>query len=503
MVTGVLRPGAMLSLLTCLAVGCAPDPGAPPVGSTPTGDAGFSAADAAPHAATLTAIELSAQQTSLAVTASVAVQATGVFTDGRRVDLTTAATWHVSSTTVAEVLAGGVVVGVAAGRARVWASRGAVRSASLDVTVTDDRDEGELRGVWVTRWTFSSAADIQRIVDDVDAAHLNAIFEQVRGTADAYYASSHEPWAKRLTGTLGQDPGWDPLAQMVDLAHAKGIAVHAWLNTFPAWTGDTAPTESDPRHPLLEHPDWLCANDAGEPMPLGGQGYQFFSPGNPAVRAHIALVAEDLATSYAIDGLHFDYVRYPGRSYCHDAASTAAFAAASAADPALTYADFQRAQITTLLGDVRARLNAAGVRTAITVASWGIHKNEWQWSGVSRGFDDYFQAAHQWARSGLVDALCPMTYWRITDPKGGRTDFATLSDDHVAAAAEGGRYAFMGISSDHDADELLDQVAVARQAGARGVVFFELGGLRTDGHLDRLVRGPFAERATLPRMPWR
>src|SRR6185295_18860516 len=85
----------------------------------------------------------------------------------------------------------------------------------------------ELRGVWVTRWTYSSANDLQQIVDEVDGANLNAIFFQVRGTADAYYHSNLEPWATRLSGTLGEDPGWDPLQELLTRAHAKNIQVHA------------------------------------------------------------------------------------------------------------------------------------------------------------------------------------------------------------------------------------------------------------------------------------
>ena len=72
-------------------------------------------------------------------------------------------------------------------------------------------------------------------------ANFNAIFFQVRGNADAYYASQLEPWASRPSGTLGQDPGWDPLAVAIAEGHARGLEVHAWINVFPSWLGETAP----------------------------------------------------------------------------------------------------------------------------------------------------------------------------------------------------------------------------------------------------------------------
>ena len=80
----------------------------------------------------------------------------------------------------------------------------------------------EFRGLWVTRfeWTgfghTATISDLDTIVDHAAAAHFNALLFQVRGTADAYYSSTLEPWAARLTGsttkTLGTDPGFDPAA---------------------------------------------------------------------------------------------------------------------------------------------------------------------------------------------------------------------------------------------------------------------------------------------------
>ena len=90
--------------------------------------------------------------------------------------------------------------------------------------VTIEPDTGELRGVWVDRWTFSSASDVEDIMANAAAAGFNTVFFQIRGNADAYYHSQYEPWAKGLTGTLGQDPGWDPLEVAVASGHARRVA---------------------------------------------------------------------------------------------------------------------------------------------------------------------------------------------------------------------------------------------------------------------------------------
>lgn len=429
------------------------------------------------------------------------VTATGVFTDGSELDLTRAATWRSSSSTTAEVLAGGVLRAIAPGIAELRAARGAIESPPLRVEVRADAPPPgptELRGVWVTRWSYSSAADLEAIVDEVDAANLNAIFFQVRGVGDAYYRSSLEPWASRLGGALGSDPGWDPLATILTAAHAKGIQVHAWFNTFPAWSGTTPPAESTPRHALLAHPEWLCADGSGTPMPPAASGYQFFSPGNPEVRAHVADVVEDLATSYDVDGLHMDFIRYPDPQYSRDAVSEALFADAQSTDPTLARADWQRGNITALVAELRARVERARPTAALTVASWGIYTNEWGWSSVSRGYDDYYQDAHRWAEEGLVDALCPMIYWELTSPKGLRTDFATLTDHHLAAAERGGALLFSGIEAGHSTAELEAQIEYVRAAGGHGFVLFDLSLLRSNGHLARLASGVLAERVAPP-----
>ena len=35
------------------------------------------------------------------------------------------------------------------------------------------------------------------------------------------------PWSHILTGTQGQDPGFDPLQFMIDTAHSLGLEFHA------------------------------------------------------------------------------------------------------------------------------------------------------------------------------------------------------------------------------------------------------------------------------------
>ena len=91
----------------------------------------------------------------------------------------------------------------------------------------------EARGVWISRFEYAdiestkSKTRITEIFERARTAKLNMIFFQVRGTGDAYYKSQYEPWAEPLTGTLGKNPGWDPLEYAVFEAHRLGLELHA------------------------------------------------------------------------------------------------------------------------------------------------------------------------------------------------------------------------------------------------------------------------------------
>jgi uncharacterized lipoprotein YddW (UPF0748 family) len=384
------------------------------------------------------------------------------------------------------------------------------RQGAADEVATDDsaggaqgddsgdtgEDEGvppleEMRGIWITRWSWDSPDEIDAMFADVAASGFNAVFFQVRGSFDAYYRSGVEPWAERLTGTLGQDPGWDPLQTAIDAGEAQGLQVHAYVNTFPLWSGTEAPTASSPEHAYSAHPTWLVADGEGIPMALNSS-YVFASPGNPSVRAHIAAVVADIVRNYAVDGVHLDYVRYSDHGYSHDATSEARWAELGGD---LAWEDWQREQINLTVERV-----SDAVDVPVTAAVWGIHTNEWGWSGVSQGSRDYYQDSRAFLEEGLLDANIPMIYWPVSEVEGDRLDFRSLVRDHVSHA--NGRHVYAGMGgSNIDYDQLVACIEASRDEGAQGVVVFDYTLFGAD--LIRLREGVFAEDAVPPSMPWR
>ncbi len=380
----------------------------------------------------------------------------------------------------------------------------------------------ERRAVWVTRydWTIigktPTAADIDRIVANIAAARFNAIFFQVRGFGDAYYTPGLEPWASRLTGTawqtLGQDPGWDPLARLIEQAHAAGIEAHAYINVYPAWLppandsqGELAPPATQPPHffdrftygpDYSEHPGqyalgyaWRQYSHSDTPMPLEWGRYLYASPGVDQVRDHIIAVAADIAARYQIDGLHLDHIRYAGSSYSFDPASNAA----AGEDKTPQREQWQRDRISDLVNRVSQQVKSIRQNALISAAVWPYYRDKWGWN-LSEGYSDYYQDSKGWLASGIIDAIAPMLYGGISD------DFAkwqTLMQDFTAGQGSGHVYPGIGANYD-DFNAIVQRLEAARQAGAPGHAIFSYGALERRGYLQALADGPYAQQAVLP-----
>ena len=100
----------------------------------------------------------------------------------------------------------------------------------------------EFRATWLTTgfgidWPKTKNLELQKeslcdILDVMAKGNMNAVCLQVRSFADAIYQSSYEPWSSILTGTRGEDPGYDPLAFAIEEAHKRGLELHVWVNPF-------------------------------------------------------------------------------------------------------------------------------------------------------------------------------------------------------------------------------------------------------------------------------
>lgn len=372
-------------------------------------------------------------------------------------------------------------------------------------------DTVEARALWVSRFEYSTADDITRILADAKTANFNIVYLQVRGVADALYVSSLEPCSTRLCGgKLGGTPTWDPLAHAVTEAKARGIQLHAWINAFIGWTATNPTTcgwlqESEPgqpRHILLDNPSFKVVDDTGAVMQCpNSEGSLWLSPGIPGVRTRIARVGADIARRYEVHGIHLDFIRYPGLKWSHDAPSLAAFGF----DPktnAAAWDQFRRNQVTAAVREAHDSLLAAKPAAVLSAAVWGIYKDKWQGT-TSRGFDQYFQDPPAWTLAGILDVAVPMIYWRTTSNYCDRTDWLCLVDDHKALHQASGRHVYMGMNAELGAAEMVSQIGLGRDRGVKGFSIFSYGSARSTGLFAVLGTGVFRLPAKVPAMGWK
>jgi len=336
---------------------------------------------------------------------------------------------------------------------------------------------GELRGLWVVRTALVSPQAVDRAVDDATDAGFNALFVQVRGRGDAFYRSalaSRSPLLER------QPRDFDPLARLLARAHARRIQVHGWVNVLlAAHFGQPLPRG----HVLEKHPDWAMVPKSAATAALVAsdsrrlrlileagrsegdvEGY-YLSPAVPRVGDHLEGVVRELVRAYPLDGLHLDFVRYPGPTYDYSRAALEGFRRATGGSDLLGgparnpagWDDYRRqvlTALTTRLSDA-ARAERPGL-----VVSAAVAPDEAQ--AVNNKFQDW----PRWLSSGVITALCPMTY----------TPDNELFRQQLESARErasGSQAVWAGIGAYRlDVAGIVEKVVLARQSGARGVVLF-------------------------------
>ena len=164
----------------------------------------------------------------------------------------------------------------------------------------------EIRAMWISykEWEtmdFSSEAafteQAAQLMANSAELGMNRVLVQVRPFADAIYPSELFPWSDLCTGTQGQDPGYDPLAILVEQAHSAGLAIEAWVNPYRVRLNASYPAgELAADNPAVLHPDWAKEVNGGI----------YLDPANPDVQAYIADGVQEILDNYAVDGIHFD-----------------------------------------------------------------------------------------------------------------------------------------------------------------------------------------------------
>ncbi len=311
----------------------------------------------------------------------------------------------------------------------------------------------EFRAIWEHHATGPYPGNWAGGVAALATNQFNAVFPNMLWGGLAHYASAYLPRSAEFT-QYG-----DQITACLNAAHARGVQVHVWKVN---WNLSGAPSSfinglraanrtqvSRTGAPI----DWLCPSH----------------PDNFALETNSML---EVVRNYDVDGIHFDYIRYPSSDYCFCTGCNARFQSQTGrtvanwpadvlAAGALrnAFLDWRRAQITRLVQAVYTGTKA--LKPAVRVSA-AVFPN------AVTAYDGEGQDWRRWITNGIVDFLCPMDYTTELH------SFTNLVAQQLAYA-DGRVPIYPGIGAFVlETDAAQAQLQAARAANTGGFILFEL-----------------------------
>ncbi len=334
------------------------------------------------------------------------------------------------------------------------------------------RGRGEVRGIWTEcegiNSTLSNRGKIDEMVNRVGTAGFNTIFVQVYRGSKAWYGSKladsgpyQEFYSREKTS---------PLRVAIDLAHRKGIQVHAWVNMFRVWgnadakvirtLGKAAVTRDSKGRSLIDY--------RRDSLPDNGC---WLDPGDPEVRSYLISIIKEILEQYPdIDGIHLDYTRYPydekGKvDFGYGRASVARFKKIYGVDPLRCTAsqralwdEWRRNQVTEFVREASRVVRGRGRKLSAAAVA-----DEKRYRSLT------FQDWPRWLREGLIDFAVPMNY------SSARSVARRNTESLLNAAPAGRGKVVIGLGAYKLLDSpgaILSQIKDCRSLGAGGVALF-------------------------------
>jgi len=361
----------------------------------------------------------------------------------------------------------------------------------------------EIRAVWLTTiygldWPNRPAKteagykrqqqELEVLLDSLQEANFNMILLQVRLRGDVIYRSAIEPASKTFSGQYGVMPGYDPLAFAIEACHKRGMECHAWFVTFPVGT-DKVVKEQGSRSIVKRRPE-LCKRHNGE---------WYLDPGVPETRTYLRSLVKELVSNYEIDGIHFDYIRYPDQAHRFPDKTVYRKYGANK-----SLAEWRRDNISLFVSEVYDDVKR--LKPWVQVSSSPLGK----FSRISKhpnagwtAYETVHQDVGKWLKDGKQDMIVPMMYYLYDD-------FFPFVDNWVDHA--NGRFVVPGLGAyrmdnaegNWELSHLTDQIDYSRSFGTSGASFFRAANVLNDdkGFYSELKNVYYKYPAMLPPLTW-
>ncbi len=308
-------------------------------------------------------------------------------------------------------------------------------SEKVMIPSTYTEKDTEFRGVWVATVynlnmpVHSSETQykdaFRNLINEVLESKMNAMLFQVRPMNDAFYDSDFAPWSRYLTGSEGNDPGWDVLGWMIDECHAYGIEFHAWMN--PYRVANTTLSKESYINSLQSNnfakmrPDLVVSGNVDS----NGRNPLILNPGEPEVKTYIRNVVMEIVSDYDVDGVHFDDYFYPYSGISSDTTTYNTYKTGS-----ISLEDWRRENVNDVVKGIKEDIDSYNDQTGNSV-KFGISPFGLWGSGVPgytqtldggsntgptnlSSYRTQYADSKKWVEEGWLHYICPQVYWSFT-----------------------------------------------------------------------------------------
>ncbi|MGI6134931.1 MAG: glycoside hydrolase family 10 protein, partial [Petrimonas mucosa] len=265
----------------------------------------------------------------------------------------------------------------------------------------------EVRAVWLTTnygldWPKNRVSqemqksELIAILDSLQKLNFNTVLFQVRARGEVFYDSEIEPMASIIVSSKVGEPKFDPLAFAIEECHKRGMELHAWMVTYPLGMdkhvrslGARSVTKKDPSITKKHRGEW------------------FLDPGNPRTDDYLLSMVKEIVSRYDVDGIHFDYIRYPdNRGRFPDAGMHRLYGDGK------TLQQWRRDNITRFVTSAYDLVKSEKKWVQVSSAPLGRYRALGNVGVGWTALETVYQDAALWLKSGKHDAIYPMMYYK-------------------------------------------------------------------------------------------
>ena len=374
----------------------------------------------------------------------------------------------------------------------------------LFITIkTAAQPKHEIRATWITTlggmdWPRNKATnangirrqqqELRDILDQLKEANFNTVMLQTRLRGDLIYPSAFETFPEALTGKTGRNPGYDPLAFAIEECHKRGMELHAWIVTIPV--GNHRQIKLLDKYSVVRKNRKICKQY---------QGSWYLDPGHPGTADYLAGIVREIVSRYDVDGVHFDYIRYPENARRFPDKDTH-----RKYGKGKDLKQWRRENITAIARRLHAEVKQLKPWVKVSSSPVGKFKDTNRYSSLGwNAYETVYQDAQGWLKEGIHDALFPMMYFKENHFYPFALDWK--ENDHGRWVVPGlGIYFLSPSEQDWPIDEISRQLHFTRQADLAGHAYFRNRFLldNVKGIFDELKNDFYTTPALVPPMTW-